>query len=883
MPVVRPSIRTTLFAHLETWRPYTAFYVGLVGLAGALLANPHASAARCLAAWAIPTLGWLGGLYGGDYFDRELDAKAKPQRPIPSGRMSATTALCCFLSCSAAGGLLSLVLNWRTVLLVFGAFAAGVAYSKVFKGRGLSGNIVRGSMTALAFLYGSMMVGDYPPARLLPVALVFWLHDAASNLVGAVRDIDGDREGGYRTFAVDRGATRAAGTAALLLAGAYALAASAPAILGRPWQTGYVLALLVAAASAAAAVGPLLRPHGETRPQAYRAHAVLVMTRIVLAGSFAVWTPGPALGVPLTVAAVAATWFSQRQLRERHEFGARPAATAPEDEAVTPEQVRDFVRGQLALLGAEPQLLAGLSAWERRIDIRLSAPDTRVLLLSEGGVVRLLEEDGDEPRATVPLVTITTTGAVFRDIFLLGRTNPRRAYLSRRLTMDAPPADMIRLNQLFNSFRRLAAPPTAADAGAARPEPVATARAQVRERAAADTDAVDAGPELPGTVVISDTTLRDGEQMPGVVFTPAHKRELARRLGALGIPLIEAGFPAVSTEEAAAIRGIVDAGGDALVQVIARPLDRDVDAAIETGAHSIAIFIGTSESHLTNKLRMSLDEVLTGVDRAVRRAKRAGRQVVFAAEDATRTDPEVLIRVGLAAAEAGADSFGLADTVGIAHPASMAALVRAVGAGCPLPLAVHCHNDLGLATANSLAGLAAGASGVQCSVLGIGERAGNAPLEQVVMALGTALGHDTGLDLGELQSLAEYVAELIRVQVPPYQPVVGANAFTHESGLHLDGISQDPSTYEPYRPELLGRSRRIVLGKHSGVSAVRTVADSMGLALDTDQARATLAAIKQAASSGELDREADAAQTIRRYAPAAASRSPLDAPVPRGR
>ncbi|WP_316524325.1 UbiA family prenyltransferase [Kitasatospora brasiliensis] len=878
MPIERPTPRTALFAHLETWRPYTAFYVGLVGLAGALLATPHPSVAGCLAAWAIPTLGWLGGLYGGDYFDRELDARAKPQRPIPSGRMSATTALGCFLSCSAAGGLLSLALNWRTVLLVFGALAAGVAYSKVFKARGLSGNIVRGSMTALAFLYGAMMVGDYPPARLLPVALVFWLHDAASNLVGAVRDIDGDREGGYRTFAVDRGATRASATAALLLAGAYALAASAPAILGRSWQTGYVVALLVAAASAAAAVGPLLRPHGETRPQAYRAHAVLVMTRIVLAGSFALWSLGPALGAPLTAAAVGATWVSQRLLRARHEFGTPDAAAAgaPADEAVTPEQVLTFVRGQLALLNGDPQLLAGLANWERLIDIRLSEPQSRILLLAGGGEVRLLDDETEAGPAAERVLTITTTGAVFRDIFLLGRTNPRRAYLSRRLTMDAPAADMIRLNQLFNSFRRLSAPSEAA----------ATAVLTVTEPAPAGAGTRSTEPQLPGAVVISDTTLRDGEQMPGVVFSPAQKLELARRLDALGIPLIEAGFPSVSAEEAAAIRGIVDLGGDALIQAIARPLDRDVDAAIETGAHSIAIFIGTSESHLTSKLRMSLDEVLTNVDRAVRRAKRAGRQVVFAAEDATRTDHDVLVRVCLAAAEAGADSLGLADTVGIAHPASMAAMVRAVAADCPLPLAVHCHNDLGLATANSLAGLTAGASGVQCSVLGIGERAGNAPLEQVVMALGTAFGHDTGLRLGELQPLAEYVADLVRVRVPPYQSVVGANAFTHESGLHLDGISQDPSTYEPYRPELLGRTRRIVLGKHSGVSAVRTVADSLGLALDADEARATLAAIKRAAHSGELDRAADAAQTIRRYAPApaaaglaTAARSPLDTPV----
>ncbi|NGO10411.1 UbiA family prenyltransferase [Streptomyces sp. HC44] len=894
----RTRVRTVLFAHLETWRPYTAFYIGLVGLAGAVLADQHPSPGRYLAAWATPTLGWLGGLYGGDYFDRHLDAEAKPQRPIPSGRMSANTALCCFVSCTVAGGLLSLALNWRTVLLVLVALAAGVSYSTVFKARGLSGNIVRGGMTALAFLYGAMMVTDYPPARLLPLALVFWLHDAASNLVGTVRDIEGDRKGGYLTFAVNHGSSAATRVAALLLTGAYALALAAPAILGRPWRTGFAVLLVSAAASAAFAVGPLFRLAGETRRPAYHAHEVLVFTRILLAGAFVVWTLGEGVGPVLVIAAMGATWVSQRLLRERYEFGAAPPSTAgsaaPAGAALSPEAVQDFVRRQLAVLNSQEGALSGLAGWERLIDIRLREPEVRVRLATANGRVTLLDPDASPPAARV--VSVSTTGEVFRDIFLLRRSNPRRAYLTRRLTMEASAADMMRLNQLFNSFRQLSVPspsgpsPSGGISGAPRedaprqdaPRQNATRRNATRQGApqldAPQLDApqpavADAETGFPDTVVISDTTLRDGEQMPGVVFSPAQKREIARRLGSLGIPLIEAGFPVVSAEEAAAIRAVVDDGGDALVQVIARPVDRDVDAAIETGAHSIAVFIGTSESHLSGKLRMTPDEVLIAVDLAVRRAKRAGRQVVFAAEDATRTDIEMLVRVCLAAADAGADSLGLADTVGIAHPMSMAAMVRTVAARCPLPIAVHCHNDLGLATANSLAGVAAGASGVQCSVLGIGERAGNAPLEQVVMALGAALGHDTGLDLKALHPLAEYVSGLIKVPVPPYQPVVGTHAFTHESGLHLDGISQDPQTYEPYRPELVGRTRRIVLGKHSGLSAVRAVADSLGLELDAEQARATLAAIKKAAQEGELDPASDAAHTVRRFA-ASAGNSP---------
>lgn len=847
------SLRTRLFAHLETWRPYTAFYVGLVGLAGAQLADPGAGFGRSLAAWAIPTLGWIGGLYGGDYFDRKLDAEAKPHRPIPSGRMPAGVALAGLICCSAAGAVLSLLLNWRTVLLVAAALVVGIAYSTVFKGRGLSGNLVRGSMTAFAFLYGAMMTQHLPPARLLPLALLFLLHDTASNLVGAVRDIDGDRDGGYQTYAVRHGVAGSVRVITVLLALAYALALAAPAILHRGWSSAFATALLIAAASAVWAIRPLVRLDGPARRPAYQAHAVLVLTRILLAGAFAVWTLGAPAGAPIVLAALAATSISQRLLRERHEFSTGSAAGQPEDR-LTGEQVTEFVDRQLAVLAEDPSALAGLAGWHRVIDIRLSEPELRLRLLCRDG--RLSRVDPDLP-STEAALGISTTGRVFGDIFLRNTSNPRRAYLSRQLSMQAPAADMIRLNQLFNRFRSLTG--QAAVAG----------QLNVTDR---PSEPYEAGTEaaLESTVVISDTTLRDGEQMPGVVFAPAEKRRLARMLDELGIPLIEAGFPAVSGEEAETIRSIVDdraADGRALIQVIARPIERDIDAALGTGAHSIAIFIGTSPSHLRSKLRMTVDEVQLAVDGAVQRAKRAGRQVVFAAEDATRTEPEVLRRICLAAAEAGADALGIADTVGIANPVSMAALVRRLAAEVPLPLAVHCHNDLGLATANSLAGVLAGASGVQCSVLGIGERAGNAPLEQVVLALQASLGYDTGLDTTRLQPLADYVADLIGVTIPPFQPVVGGHAFTHESGLHLDGITQDPGTYEPYRPEVLGRQRRIVLGKHSGVSAVLAVAEAAGIELDSGQARQVLSAIKESAQAKQFRPVPDAEQLVLRFAP----------------
>jgi isopropylmalate/homocitrate/citramalate synthase len=249
----------------------------------------------------------------------------------------------------------------------------------------------------------------------------------------------------------------------------------------------------------------------------------------------------------------------------------------------------------------------------------------------------------------------------------------------------------------------------------------------------------------------------------------------------------------------------------------------------------------------------------------VRRAKRAGRQVVFAAEDATRSDPRTLQRFVLAAAEGGADTVGLADTVGIADPRSMAELVGSVLDGCDLPVAVHCHDDMGLATANTLAGILAGASGAQCSVLGIGERAGNASLEQVAVALQVLHGRDAGLDLRALPAVAELVARAAGIRIPEQQPVVGAHAFTHESGLHLDGIRSDPATYEPCPPSVVGRARRVVLGKHSGASSIRHAADAAGIELGDAELRALLGELKHDASRRALGCTRDAETVLRDY------------------
>jgi geranylgeranylglycerol-phosphate geranylgeranyltransferase len=316
------GLRRTLIAHVETWRPYGLGYVGLVGLAGATLGAADPPGWRLLGAWAIPTLGWLAGLYGGDYFDRELDAVAKPHRPIPSGRIPARAALAAMAACVAAGAVFALLLNWRTIMLVGVALVAMISYSTWFKARGLAGNLVRGALMAFAFLFGAMMTSPYPPVYLLPVAMLFWLHDAGSNLVGALRDLDGDREGGYRTLPVRRGVSAALATAAALYVLWLTIAVWTPGLLTRPGEPGvYWTLLAVAAAMGAWALVVVLRaPRPLPRRTALRAHEILVLERVVLACALIGLGSGAHLALSSLVAVGVVTWLTQSVMRHRYEF-----------------------------------------------------------------------------------------------------------------------------------------------------------------------------------------------------------------------------------------------------------------------------------------------------------------------------------------------------------------------------------------------------------------------------------------------------------------------------------------------------------------------------------------------------------------------------------
>jgi 2-isopropylmalate synthase len=340
-------------------------------------------------------------------------------------------------------------------------------------------------------------------------------------------------------------------------------------------------------------------------------------------------------------------------------------------------------------------------------------------------------------------------------------------------------------------------------------------------------------------VRIFDTTLRDGEQSPGATMTASEKLEVARGLARLGVDVIEAGFPAASPDDLAAVRAIAAEVGAAgaphgppIICALARAARPDIDAAwqgVRAAARPrIHTFLATSDLHLEHKLRMSRADVLARVADMVAYARSLCDDVEFSAEDAGRSDPDFLHAVLGVAIRAGATTLNIPDTVGYTTPDEFGALIARIRAEVPgvdgVVLSVHCHDDLGLATANTLAGLVAGARQAEVTINGIGERAGNSSLEEIVMALHTRaakLGLATGIDTTQLTAVSRQVSTATGIVVPPNKAIVGANAFAHESGIHQDGMLKHQATYEIMRPETVGAAQtRLVLGKHSGRAAL---------------------------------------------------------------
>jgi len=358
----------------------------------------------------------------------------------------------------------------------------------------------------------------------------------------------------------------------------------------------------------------------------------------------------------------------------------------------------------------------------------------------------------------------------------------------------------------------------------------------------------------PGAKIrIFDTTLRDGEQAPGIDLTVEQKLKIARQLAKLGVDVIEAGFPASSEGEFEATKKILAEVGDQVEVIgLSRSVKQDVDKTIDSGLSSIHLFIATSDIHLKYKLKMTREQVLDRIYESVRYAKDHGMIVEFSPEDATRTEEDFLLTAVRTAIEAGADRINIPDTVGVMHPFKFYDLVsKVVSVAGSRIVSVHCHNDFGLATANSIAGVYAGARQVHVTVNGIGERAGNASLEEVVMALKKLMGYEVNVKTYLLYETSRLVSELTGVPVPYFKPIVGDNAFGHESGIHVHGVLENPFTYEPMSPEEVGNFRRIALGKHSGIHGLKRILEDQGIFLSEAELREVLNQLKRMADSGK--------------------------------
>ncbi len=326
---------------------------------------------------------------------------------------------------------------------------------------------------------------------------------------------------------------------------------------------------------------------------------------------------------------------------------------------------------------------------------------------------------------------------------------------------------------------------------------------------------------LPEKILLWDETLRDGEQTPGVAFTPDEKLAIATLLDDMGVPLMDVGIPVVSAEEARGVKLVADAGLDASVMAAARAVRKDVEACVDAGVDEIALFIACSDLHLKYKLNMTREQVQEAAVRETEYARAHGLKVSFVTEDTFRADLDYVVQLYNACIEAGATRAVICDTVGVMSPVGIRWFVEQVRPRFhKVELSFHGHNDFGLAVANSLAAVEAGVEVPHTCVNGLGERSGNASFEELVMALEALYGYRTGIDVSRMYEVSRLVETLSGVPVGVNKPVVGYNAFSHESGIHADGVIKHTATYEPIQPERVGRSRQFIYGKHTGSTSV---------------------------------------------------------------
>nr|WP_245523248.1 homocitrate synthase [Thermodesulfobium narugense] len=341
-------------------------------------------------------------------------------------------------------------------------------------------------------------------------------------------------------------------------------------------------------------------------------------------------------------------------------------------------------------------------------------------------------------------------------------------------------------------------------------------------------------------IFIVDTTLRDGEQTAGVVFANQEKIHIAKMLDEIGVNQIEAGIPAMGGAEKEAIKSIVNLGLKASIMAWNRAVIEDIKNSIDCGVDAVAISISTSDIHIKHKLKSSREDVLDSMSKAVEFAKSKGLYVSANAEDASRSEMDFLIKFAERARECGADRLRFCDTLGILDPFETFSKIKTIRDSVGIDIEMHTHNDFGMATANALAGVRGGARYVGVTVNGLGERAGNAALEEVVMALKIIHNIDLGFKTKKFIEICEYVANASSRQIPIWKTIVGANIFAHESGIHADGVLKNPTTYEAFSPDEVGLVRQIIIGKHSGSAAIKSKFNQFGIELSKEETKLIL-------------------------------------------